>query len=57
MCVTAIGNLTQNSFKSGNVQDFFSRDNDLIPFIVSNWEIVTTSAKRAMQSRNSTVCN
>jgi len=57
MCITAVGNLTQESIKNGHFEEFFSRDNDIIPFIVSNWEIVTTTAKRATQSRNSTVYN
>lgn len=57
MCVTAIGNLTQESNKSGNRQVYFSRDKEIIPFIESHWESMTTTARRVTQSWHSTVCN
>lgn len=57
MCVTAIGNLMQESNKSGNPKIFFSRDKDIIPFIESHWESMTTTARRVTQSWHSTVCN
>lgn len=57
MCVTAIGNLMQESNKNGNPQIYFSRDKDIIPFIESHWESMTTTARRVTQSWHSTVCN
>lgn len=57
MCVTAIGNLMQESNKSGNPQIYFSRDKDIIPFIESHWESMTTTARRVTQSWHSTVRN
>jgi len=57
MCVTAIGNLMQESNKSGNPQLYFSRDKEIIPFIESHWESMTTTARRVTQSWHSTVCN
>jgi len=57
MCVTAIGNLMQETIKSGNPQVYFSRDKDIIPFIESHWESMTTTARRVTQSWHSTVCN
>lgn len=56
MCITAIGNLMLRSINSGENQEFFSRDDDIAPFIIKNWEVITTTAKRATQSRNSSVC-
>lgn len=57
MCVTAIGNLMQESNKNRNPQIYFSRDKDIIPFIESHWESMTTTARRVTQSWHSTVCN
>ncbi|CAH1725860.1 set1/Ash2 histone methyltransferase complex subunit ASH2 [Aphis gossypii] len=55
MCVTAIGNLMQETIKNGNPQIYFSRDKDIIPFIESHWESMTTTARRVTQSWHSTI--
>lgn len=55
LCVTAIGNLIQGSIKEGKPKKFFSKDKDIIPYIDSHWEGMTTTARRVTQSWHSTV--
>ncbi|XP_065199771.1 set1/Ash2 histone methyltransferase complex subunit ASH2 [Planococcus citri] len=55
LCVTAIGNLIQSSIKEGKPKKYFSKDKDIIPFIDSHWEGMTTTARRVTQSWHSTV--
>lgn len=55
MCVTAIANLTQASVKEGRPRMKFSKDRDIIPFIDSHWEGMTTTPRRVTQSWHSTV--
>jgi hypothetical protein len=55
MCVTAIGNLMQASVKEGSPRTMFSKERDIIPFIDSHWEGMTTMPRRVTQSWHSTV--
>ncbi|PSN44435.1 Set1/Ash2 histone methyltransferase complex subunit ASH2 [Blattella germanica] len=55
MCVTAIGNLMQASVKEGSPRTMFSKDRDIIPFIDSHWEGMTTMPRRVTQSWHSTI--
>ncbi|XP_063216211.1 set1/Ash2 histone methyltransferase complex subunit ASH2 isoform X2 [Bacillus rossius redtenbacheri] len=55
MCVTAIGNLTQASVKAGVPRAMFSKDREIIPFIDSHWEGMTTMPRRVTQSWHATV--
>ncbi|XP_075217314.1 set1/Ash2 histone methyltransferase complex subunit ash2 isoform X2 [Lycorma delicatula] len=55
MCVTALGNLMQQSIKEGTPQTCFSKDKHIIPFIESHWEGMTTIPRRVTQSWHATV--
>ncbi|CAH1407698.1 unnamed protein product [Nezara viridula] len=55
ICITAIANLMQTSIKEGNPKIQFTKDKDIIPFIESHWEGITTFAKRVKQSMHSSV--
>jgi hypothetical protein len=55
MCVTAIGNLMQASVKEGSPRTMFSKERDIIPFIDSHWEGMTTMPRRVTQSWHATV--
>ena len=55
LCVTALANLIQASVKEGKPKKFFSKDKEVIPFIESHWEGMTTTARRVTQSWHSTV--
>jgi Set1/Ash2 histone methyltransferase complex subunit ASH2 len=55
MCVTALGNLMQASVKEGSPRTMFSKERDIIPFIDSHWEGMTTMPRRVTQSWHSTV--
>lgn len=55
MCVTAIANLQQLSFKDGSNRSMFSKDKEIIPYIEYHWEALTTTARRVTQSWHSTV--
>jgi len=55
MCVTAIGNLMQASVKEGSPRTMFSKERDIIPFIDSHWEGMTTMPRRVTQSWHLTV--
>ncbi|XP_069680550.1 set1/Ash2 histone methyltransferase complex subunit ASH2 [Periplaneta americana] len=55
MCVTAIGNLMQASVKEGSPRTMFSKERDIIPFIDSHWEGMTTMPRRVTQSWHSTI--
>jgi len=50
MCVTAVGNLMQASVKEGSPCTMFSKERDIIPFIDSHWEGMTTMPRRVTQS-------
>lgn len=45
----------QTSIKEGNPKIQFTKDKDIIPFIESHWEGITTFAKRVKQSMHSSV--
>lgn len=55
ICITAMANLMQTSIKEGCPRTQFSKDRDIIPFIESHWEGITTFAKRVKQSMYSSV--
>nr|WAB05091.1 trithorax protein Ash2 [Colaphellus bowringi] len=55
MCVTAIANLQQSSFKEGNNRTMFSKDKEIIPYIEYYWEALTTTSRRVTQSWHITV--
>lgn len=55
MCVTAIANLQQSSFKEGTGRTMFSKDKEIIPYIEYHWEALTTTSRRVTQSWHSTV--
>jgi Set1/Ash2 histone methyltransferase complex subunit ASH2 len=55
MCITAIANLMQASIKEGNPRTMFSKDMDIIPFMESHWEGMTTMSRRVTQSWHVTV--
>ncbi|XP_073990038.1 set1/Ash2 histone methyltransferase complex subunit ash2 isoform X2 [Rhodnius prolixus] len=55
ICVTTIANLMQTSIKEGTPRSKFNKDRDIIPFIESHWEGMTTFARRVKQSMYSSV--
>ncbi|CAH1102432.1 unnamed protein product [Psylliodes chrysocephalus] len=55
MCVTAIANLQQTSFKEGSCRLTFSKDKEIIPYIEYHWEALTTTSRRVTQSWHFTV--
>ncbi|KAG5869991.1 hypothetical protein JTB14_008147 [Gonioctena quinquepunctata] len=55
MCVTAIANLQQSSFKEGTNRTMFSKDKEIIPYIEYHWEALTTTSRRVTQSWHITV--
>ncbi|KAK9507533.1 hypothetical protein O3M35_007369 [Rhynocoris fuscipes] len=55
ICVTTIANLMQTSAKEGTPRTKFNKDRDIIPFIESHWEGMTTFARRVKQSMYSSV--
>ncbi|KAL1122272.1 hypothetical protein AAG570_003677 [Ranatra chinensis] len=50
ICMTAIANLMQLSLKEGTPRTKFGKDKDIIPFIESHWDGITTFARRVKQS-------
>ncbi|XP_056635271.1 set1/Ash2 histone methyltransferase complex subunit ASH2 [Diorhabda sublineata] len=55
MCVTAIANLQQTSFKEGTNKTLFNKDKEIIPYIENHWEALTTTSRRVTQSWHVTV--
>lgn len=55
MCVTAIANLQQTSFKEGVNKMMFSKEKEIIPYIEYHWEALTTTSRRVTQSWHVTV--
>ncbi|XP_032796232.1 set1/Ash2 histone methyltransferase complex subunit ASH2 isoform X2 [Daphnia magna] len=55
MCITTIANLMQNSTKEGTSRQYFSRDREIVPYIDSHWEYLTTMPRRVTQSWHSTI--
>lgn len=55
MCITAIANLMQNSIKEGSSRQYFSRDREIVPYIESHWEYMTSLPRRVTQSWHSTI--
>lgn len=55
MCITTIANLMQNSLKEGSSRQYFSRDREVITYIESHWEYMTTMPRRVTQSWHATV--
>ena len=46
MCITTIANLMQNSTKEGASRQYFSRDREIVPYVDSHWEYLTTMPRR-----------
>ncbi|CAG0917751.1 unnamed protein product [Notodromas monacha] len=46
ICVTALANLQHNSQREGRSRTMFSKARELIPFIESHWESLTTMSRR-----------
>ncbi len=55
MCITTIANLMQNSTKEGASRQYFSRDREIVPYIDSHWEYLTTMPRRVTQSWHATI--
>lgn len=55
MCVTALANLQQTSYKEGHNRTMFSKDREIIPYIEYHWEALTTTSRRVTQSWHVTV--
>nr|CAG4636886.1 EOG090X03NS [Ceriodaphnia reticulata]SVE72844.1 EOG090X03NS [Ceriodaphnia reticulata] len=55
MCITTIANLMQNSTKEGTSRQYFSRDREIVPYIDSHWEYLTTMPRRVTQSWHATI--
>ena len=55
MCITTIANLMQASTKEGTMRQYFSRDREIVPYIDSHWEYMTTMPRRVTQSWHATV--
>lgn len=45
MCVTAIANLQQLSFKEGGNKLLFNKEKEIIPYIEYHWEAITTTSR------------
>lgn len=57
ICITALGNLAQASVKEGKPKTMFNKDKEIIPFIDTYWEGMTTMPRRVTQSWHATVSN
>ncbi|XP_042908514.1 set1/Ash2 histone methyltransferase complex subunit ASH2 isoform X3 [Parasteatoda tepidariorum] len=55
MCGTALANLMQQSKADGKERSMFSKDREVIPYIVSNWESLTPMARRIKQTWHNTL--
>lgn len=55
MCITALANLQQTSFKEGTNRTMFSKDKEIIPYLEYHWEALTTTSRRVTQSWHMTV--
>lgn len=45
----------QNSMKEGTTRQYFSRDREIVPYIDSHWEYLTTMPRRVTQSWHATI--
>nr|CAG4634695.1 EOG090X03NS [Alona affinis] len=55
MIITTIANLMQNSIKEGSSRQYFSRDREIVPYIDSHWEYMTSLPRRVTQSWHATI--
>ncbi|KAL0280936.1 UNVERIFIED_CONTAM: hypothetical protein PYX00_002085 [Menopon gallinae] len=55
ICITALGNLVQASIKEGKPKTMFNKDKEIIPFIDTYWEGMTTMPRRVTQSWHVTI--
>ncbi|XP_054711845.1 set1/Ash2 histone methyltransferase complex subunit ASH2-like [Uloborus diversus] len=55
ICGTAIANLMQQSSADGQPRTMFSKDKEVIPYIVANWEHLTPMQRRIKQTWHNTV--
>lgn len=55
MCITTLANLQRKTVKDGNPRFLFSKDREIIPFIESYWESITTQARKQTTAWYSTI--
>ena len=55
MCITTLANLQRKTVKDGNPRFVFSKDREIIPFIESYWESITTQARKQTTAWYSTI--
>ncbi|GBM38040.1 Set1/Ash2 histone methyltransferase complex subunit ASH2 [Araneus ventricosus] len=55
MCGTALANLMQQCSSDGKPRTMFSKDKEVIPYIVENWECLTHMPRRIKQTWHNTV--
>ncbi|GFX24063.1 hypothetical protein TNCV_2435561 [Trichonephila clavipes] len=55
MCGTALANLMQQCSSDGKPRRMFSKDKEVIPYIVENWEYLTPMQRRIKQTWHNTV--
>ncbi|GIX91150.1 hypothetical protein CEXT_190151 [Caerostris extrusa] len=55
MCATALANLMQKCSAEGKPRAMFSKDKEVIPYIVTNWEFLTAMQRRIKQTWHNTV--
>ncbi|CAL1287269.1 unnamed protein product [Larinioides sclopetarius] len=55
MCGTALANLMQQCSADGKPRTMFSKDKEVIPYIVENWEYLTPMQRRIKQTWHNTV--
>ncbi|KFM68950.1 Set1/Ash2 histone methyltransferase complex subunit ASH2, partial [Stegodyphus mimosarum] len=55
MCGTALANLMQQCSSDGQPRKMFSKDKEVIPYIVANWEYLTPMQRRIKQTWHNTV--
>jgi Set1/Ash2 histone methyltransferase complex subunit ASH2 len=55
MCITTIANLQRKTEKEGSPRYFFSKDKEIIPFMESYWESITTLARKQTNTWHATI--
>lgn len=55
MCITTIANLQRKTVKDGSPRFFFSKEKEIVPFIESYWESMTTMARKQTTGWHGTI--
>jgi Set1/Ash2 histone methyltransferase complex subunit ASH2 len=55
MCITTIANLQRKTQKDGTPKFMFSKDAEIIPFMESYWESITTLARKPTTTWHSSI--